>query len=310
MNDLVSIIVPIYNTEKYLRKCIESLINQQYKNIEIILVNDGSKDHSLHMCKEFSRKDNRIKIVNQNNMGLSAARNNGIKVAKGKFLMFVDGDDYVSPEFVSAALLNQKKWNSDIVIFNYDSIYDDKVEKYCQKAPEGIVPKERAMELIIDDSHAWNKLYKKELFNNIRYPVYKNYEDIFTTYRLFDIAKKISYVNDSTYFYIHRQMQGISIKRDPKNVEDLFSASLNRYMFLKKTFPRVAVTAQNSLLRFALIFLIYKDKTSNQELVNIAKKLLKNVNMTSKLSEKYKIIIRLYNIFPNATIRAIKKHKN
>lgn len=298
MKNLVSIIIPIYNAEEYLDKCINSVIDQNYKQIEIILVNDGSTDGSLKICQAFSKKDSRIKVVSQANGGLSAARNTGMKVANGEFYMFVDGDDFVSSDFCKSAIFSQQKYNSDIVIFDYKNIYPNKFENYSQNIDEGLVSKKSAMELIINDSHAWNKLYRSNLFNNIEYPIGRNYEDILTTYKLVELSNTVSYIAESTYFYVHRENVGISVSRSPKNMEDLFYANLNRFNFYKKNYPDVAATAEASLVRFAFLFLIYRNKKSNRNLVSNAKRILKNKDFTKKLDFKHRLAIFLYNLMP------------
>ena len=304
---LISIIIPVYNNEKYLKKCIQSIINQTYKKIEIILINDGSTDNSLEICNAFYKNDSRIKVLDQINGGLSAARNTGINNATGEFFMFVDGDDFVSENFCEAAISNQRKLNSDIVIFNYKNIYQDKIELYSQNVSEGIVPKDKAMELIINDSHAWNKLYKANLFKGIRYPVGRNYEDILTTYKLIDKSKKISYVNKSTYYYVHREKIGISASRSSKNVEDLFFANVKRFNFYKNKYPNAASKAEKSLISFAFIFLVYRDQKTDSNLVDIAKKILKNRKLIKKLDIKHRIAIYMYQCLPKIVFYKIIK---
>ena len=122
MEDLVSIIIPVYNTEKYLSKCLESVINQTYKNLEIILINDGSTDKSKEICESFAKKDKRIQILNKENSGVSSARNHGMRLAKGQYIAFIDGDDYAEENYIEELLKNLKQTESDCVLCGYNRV--------------------------------------------------------------------------------------------------------------------------------------------------------------------------------------------
>ena len=208
MNDLISIIVPVYNIEKYLQKCIKSIINQTYKNIEIILVDDGSKDNSGKICDEFKQIDNRIKVIHKENGGLSDARNAGLKIAKGEYIGFVDSDDYIAQDMFETLYKLAKENNADISIVSFYEIYNGKVIGVRDfKSLEEMDKIEAMKELLIDtkiQSYAWNKLFKKELFENIEFPTNKNFEDIATTLLLFEKANKVMLLEDPKYYYVRR----------------------------------------------------------------------------------------------------------
>ena len=121
-NELISIVVPVYNVEKYLKRCLDSLVNQTYKNIEIILVNDGSTDSSLEICKGYAKKDSRVKIISKKNEGLGYTRNEGINIAKGIYIAFIDSDDYVDENFYEKLYVSAKKYNSDMVYASFKSV--------------------------------------------------------------------------------------------------------------------------------------------------------------------------------------------
>ena len=134
-NEVVSIIIPIYNVEAYLRQCLETVIHQTYPNLEIILVNDGSPDQSEEICKEFFRKDARIRYVRQENGGLSAARNTGIELATGDYITFIDPDDWVTEDYVEVLYRQLKKYDADVSVANYN-LYDDSSSKYLIKVTD------------------------------------------------------------------------------------------------------------------------------------------------------------------------------
>jgi len=182
MSDLISIIIPVYNVEKYLERCVKSVINQTYKNLEIILVDDGAKDNSGKMCDELSKLDSRIKVIHKENGGLSDARNFGLKIATGDYIGFVDSDDYIADDMYETLYHTIKNNNADISIVSFYEMYKEKVIGVRDSGNLEILSKQEAMkELLIDtkiQSYAWNKLFKKELFNDLKFPTGKNFEDI------------------------------------------------------------------------------------------------------------------------------------
>jgi glycosyltransferase involved in cell wall biosynthesis len=209
MSELISVIVPIYNVEAFLTQCVDSLIKQNYKNIEIILVDDGSTDNSSQICDEYAKNDNRIISIHKENGGLSSARNAGLDIAKGKYIAFVDSDDFVSADYLESMYNNLKKYNKDISICGSSHYYDKGVIKKI--ALQDVVlnlNKEEAHKYayIIGyyDVGMWNKLFKYELFNNIRFPLKKKSEDIFILYKLIDKSNGIYYNSDSKYYYRQR----------------------------------------------------------------------------------------------------------
>lgn len=208
----VSIVVPVYNVSQYLRVCIDSLINQTYPNCEIILVDDGSKDDSGEICDEYALKYSNINVLHKQNGGLSDARNSGLKMCTGEFVMFIDSDDYVSENLVERLIDKYKETNADIVICDYKDVWDDKYNFSQEKANYSISVMsniEAVKVLIFGEKHgmvpAWNKLYKKELLNEKElYPIGKIHEDCYTTYKLMLKADKICYINEKLYAYRHR----------------------------------------------------------------------------------------------------------
>lgn len=215
---LVSVIVPAYNLEKYLAKCLQSIIGQTYPHLEIIVVDDGSTDDTAKIIERFFKKDSRIKILRQQNQGLSMARNKGIKIATGEFIALVDGDDMVAPNFIEELLKrlyadgNYAGYSSrrlaDIAVCGYQVIHPDHKDNIT--IPEAsLTGSEATIKCLIEqedyDVLAWNKLYRRSLFQNIAYPAGQNHEDNLTTYKLLAAAKTVIYFNTPLYYYYKRK---------------------------------------------------------------------------------------------------------
>ena len=232
-NKLVSIVLPIYNVEKYIKYCLETVINQTYKNIEIILVDDGSTDMSGTICDEYERKDSRIKVIHKENGGLSDARNAGLKIANGEYITFVDSDDCIAYNFIEILVTMMEKNNAEISICNYKSVEEDfslkeknledninKVHTFnnieCIK--EMYFAKIKGLEFV-----AWGKMYLKKLFlnNEIIYPKGKIHEDTYTTYKLIYNAKKIVFNEMKLYYYRQRNGSIMNTKFNIKYLDKL-----------------------------------------------------------------------------------------
>lgn len=206
-NDMISIVVPIYNVEKYLPQCVNSLLNQTYKNLEIILVDDGSLDKSGEICDEFSKNDNRIIVIHKENNGLSSARNAGLEIAKGDYIGFVDSDDWLDETMYETLLKLITDNDSDISCCKFfktaDS--DEKIPVNDNETIQSFTNIEGLnnfyTDLYTQTVVAWNKLYKRNLFDNVVYPIGKIHEDEGTTYKLFYKANKITYTNRPLYYY-------------------------------------------------------------------------------------------------------------
>lgn len=207
MFEKVSVIVPIYKVEKYIKECIESIINQSYKNLEIILIDDGTPDNCGIICDDYSIIDKRIRVIHKKNGGLSSARNAGLDIATGGYILFVDSDDTISTNMIFEMVEVSQKYNADIVCcdFGINSL------KKCTDSEQKIyaMSKEQAIINLFDEVgykfYAWNKLYKSEILKNIRFPEGRIYEDIKTIYLAFKQANNIVYLKKELYAYRIRQ---------------------------------------------------------------------------------------------------------
>lgn len=222
MDDLISIIVPIYKIEDYLEKCVNSISDQTYRNLEIILVDDGSPDQCGEICERMKEKDSRIKVLHKVNGGLSDARNAGIKAANGKYIAFVDGDDYVHKDYIKNMYKAIIEENADVSLCSFTVIEGNhvlKVEKVSDKkcSMDG---SELLKKVLTDTGYkyvvAWNKLYKSELFQKHLFAKGKIYEDEYINFELFWDVKKVTLIPDDLYYYIRRQgsIQGSSMTWD------------------------------------------------------------------------------------------------
>lgn len=222
----ISVIVPVHNVEDYLEQCLQSLITQNYSDIEILLVDDGSTDRSSHICDSYAVKDNRIKVFHTINRGVAAARNTGIENAKGDFLMFVDGDDWVEPEFCSISLRVALKEDADVVMFGF---FKEGFRTKNHSKPElrgEIVFQDRFMLYgKLKSSFAWNKIYRRELFDDVRFPEGYTYEDIPVAYRIFYKSAKLWYIDDILYHYRTRD-GSITSTKTHKNENDRYETRM------------------------------------------------------------------------------------
>ncbi|MFA9376694.1 MAG: glycosyltransferase family 2 protein [Lachnotalea sp.] len=219
MNELVSVIVPIYNVENYIRRCINSIINQNYTNLEIILVDDESPDKCPEICEEYRDIDKRIKVIHQKNAGLSGARNAGIKVAKGEYIAFVDSDDFIDAEFIRILYQAIKDTKSDIAMCKYEYVKGDHMTQSKKPGENTVYTGVEMIENMysLDGAFfivAWNKLYRITLFDTICYPKGRIHEDEATTHRLYYEAKQAVFVDRFLYGYF---VGGESITRKKFN---------------------------------------------------------------------------------------------
>lgn len=233
--DLISIIVPIYNVESYVEQCIASLTAQSYERIEIILVDDGSTDSCPEICDGWAEKDSRITVIHKQNGGLSDARNTGIEVARGDFLMFIDGDDYVFPTMCKSMLQTACEFQADIVVSNFVYIYPDGTRKYyrsempkqcvCYTGKGAFIEYFKTFRL--DFMIAPNKLYRRTLFfdgDRIRFPLGRLGEDAHTSYRILYAANCVAVISEAFYCYVQRP-GSIMDRYDAKFVQDTIACA-------------------------------------------------------------------------------------
>lgn len=298
--DLISVIVPIYNVDKYLNKCIQSIVNQTYKKLEIILVDDGSTDRSSIICDEWKKKDNRIKVIHQQNKGAGFARNVALDLANGDFITFVDSDDYISPIFCEY-LLSLFEENVDIVECEYIDVYSNEMEiNDAIEVKVEMFDVINAMRKHISDCYfkqiIWNKLYRANIVKNIYFPIDKKIDDEFWTYRVIGNSRKL--VHSSKKLYAYRQqnssvMHSIDIKTRIQGID----AKIERLAYIKKFFPELEIEGYLSLAYSTLYIgqiLLHDAAKENKGLIVDLQSIFKNNNIKITKIRSYKSLFWIF----------------
>ena len=293
---LISIIVPIYKVEKYLNKCVESLVMQTYKNLEIILVDDGSPDNCPIICDEWARKDARIKVIHKPNGGLSDARNCGIDVATGEYIMFVDSDDAITKNACEVLSKTLEKNNNDFVmgavnLVNEGSCPVDNVQAHFN---EHYYDREKVINEIYKTSISYlviacAKLYKRALFDNLRFKVGKLHEDEFLFHHLMFRVNSFTYIDYPVYNYLIRA-DGIMGSASEKNLQNSMEAFCDRYEFMQANLPENKEKNVNMYLFNLRSF--YVSKRVNKNFRKLIKKEFKKIY---KEPVKKNILNKLFN---------------
>lgn len=268
---LISVIVPVYNVQKYLERCLDSILRQTYQKLEIILVDNGSTDASGRICDSYAARDERIKVIHTDNLGVSHARNTGVEAARGELLGFVDSDDCIAPDMYETLLRNLIKEDADISVCGIYQCFGENpgvAESDFNSELEVVTPYE-AISVALENScsyYLWNKLYKRELFSKIRFPVGKIYEDAFIMVRLLDCAKRIVYAKWPGYFYI-RRADSLTLSGYDRKELDLVEACAFNLSYVKEKHPELADRANYRLLRayFYVLDKMPADKLSKED---------------------------------------------
>lgn len=328
MLPLITVVIPIYNVEKYLFKCVNSVINQTYNNLEIILVNDGSTDDCAKICEELLLLDDRILIINKENGGLSDARNTGIAKAKGEYISLIDSDDYVSKDYIEYLYNLLKSSDADISICNPKYVYEN--ENNCLVSiNKSIIKEMNSIEALSTmlyqnyyDTSAWGKLYKTSLFTNIFYPIGKLFEDLGTTYKLLLKANKIVFGNEEKYYYLQRENSISNNEFNCKKLDYLYFAE-EIYDYIIKEIPEIRNSASSRVISVCCNILLqlpndneYKNlkKEMYRKIIEKRRKLIwdKNVRKKNKIIIyisylPFNIFIKVFNIISKYNRRIILK---
>lgn len=303
MKKLISIIVPVYNVEKYLIKCLESIVHQTYKNLEIILVDDGSTDLCGKICDEYALKDNRIKVIHKKNGGVSEAKNCGIEISKGDYLMFIDGDDFVDKSICEKLITISRKNNVDISMCDMYRVIGEKIinEPFCSKLKRNkilngkLVLKEFFRKYSTELYSGCNKLYKREIFfnrNKIRFPVGKVFEDMHINYKLYFMAKNIIIISDRLYYYVKRNNSITTRRHTERDVLSRLDFIKDIKLFSKNVNSDIKECIQVAILRiyFEILYFCLKDRIFDDRFfIKISSKILsmkkiyRNKNIPKKI---------------------------
>ena len=278
---LISVIVPVYKVEAYLDKCISSIVNQTYQNLEIILVDDGSPDNCPAMCDAWAERDQRIKVIHKANGGLSDARNAGMEVATGELMGFVDSDDWISPDMYQLLYENMIEHDSDIAVCGVEVVWEDGTpSRKLTKEGCCVLNAQEAMRAVIEESWikqpVWYKLYRADLIREIQFPVGKYHEDVFWSYQAIGRAKRVSVFDQSCYFYMQRNGsimgEGYSLKR-----LDALEAKVDRVQYVQQYVPELLKLAKCNLWFSCIYSMQMLMKYCNQDIQRAGKRITKTV---------------------------------
>lgn len=315
MNELISVIIPVYNVEQYVESCLNSVINQSYFNLEIILVDDGSTDKSGEICDQYALKDSRIKVIHEENAGLGEARNRGLRIASGDYICFVDSDDWIEEDYCKELVKAAERTNSDIAICGYNECFKDgKTPKVKYDDCFTTTGKEILHYTMTANSKywfnisVWNKLYKREIISGLWFKS-RVYEDIMYNAGSMYRANKIAYINQCLYNYrTNREGSIISKGFQRKTIEFEMKFKEERVEFFKRkneiklARDAEAVVIHDKLLYYAFMSL---SKDNYSEYIRKYKEDLRKSGFIA--DAKTNIALLIFKCFPQLWIKIIKK---
>lgn len=303
----VSVVVPIYKVEQYLRRCIDSLINQTYSNYEVILVDDGSPDKCGDICEEYATLHEKIRCFHKENGGLSDARNYGVTHARGEYIIFVDSDDYVSKDHIEYLVGLLYEYDADLAIAGFLPVKENTEfseieslknnfaeERVCMTTEEAMI---RMLYVKGYGVSAWSKIYPKELVLKYPYPRGRIYEDLATTYKIIGECKKVAYGGNPIYFYLQRSDSIMHQKIDEKHLAG-FTAANEQLQYMEKNYPNAINAAHCRYARKVFEFMprvVYSQyKKENQKIF---------IRLREELKPHYRYVISDRNVWNAAKVR-------
>ncbi|SEV86532.1 glycosyltransferase family 2 protein [Kaistella antarctica] len=316
---LISLIIPCYNAEQTLEKCLDSVIQQSFLNLEIIIVDDGSTDRTSTIYEQFESEDKRIKIIRQENYGVSKARNKGVKAATGKYICFVDSDDWVEPNYCSELHNLLVTENADISIV--EASYEDENGNVIFNKPtssEKIFDGKRALILLLEDevvqSHPWGKLYKATFLKSVSFPEnLKCFEDYSTLFKIFDKAVKVVKSDEKLYHYIQHE-DSLSHNLSPQTAYYFYLAIMEVFNFWQNTTPlhNQGSITKNIIRKLLMVLKRIIRNTSKEELQAEKEKIRQSFKSFLKYPVKdigveYYFYLRLYYYYPKLYAKLISK---
>lgn len=325
---MITVIVPVYKVEEYLERCVDSILNQTYKNFEILLVDDGSPDNCGKICDEYANIDSRINVIHQKNGGLSAARNTGLnwfyEQNRSEYITFLDSDDWLHPDYLKVLMDGITENNVKISACNYKRTTDKiPYENYSDVEFETTTPENFLVNHSWQYNYAWGKIYHRSLFEDIRFPVGKYFEDSFTTYKLLHKCESLVYTPIQLYYYL---MNDSGISRSPWKPSELviFDAMQEQLQYYKEKGLQKAFEKEFELFIHHHAYQIVrikenkndlnKNKATLKEIKKDLKRYLKenkdkfNVhNMTYSYEAAYPITMKLYALASKLKAKLLRK---
>ena len=307
--ELISVIVPVYNVESYVAECIESIQNQTYMNLEIILVNDGSTDASGDICDKYAAYDERIQVIHKENAGVSAARNTGIEAANGDYIGFVDSDDYIAPTMYEDMLKLMAEHDLDIIECTAFRNNGDTNIEGCNNGSLEIFNRDEALKMAMYDCFVavWSQLYKRRVISDVRFPIGRKFEDSAVSYLFIANTKRVGHINRCLYYYRLNPNSTTQTSFDPKSRWDFVLGYEERLQYaIDHQLPYVDDC--NSLLMKAVLSCLtayYAKPTGNQVYYDKCKKMIE----TYRNDASYKLLNSKYKLFLWSFGRADWIHK-
>ncbi len=316
---LISVIVPIYGVEKYLEKCVQSIRKQTYTNLEILLVDDGSKDNCPALCDRYAEEDARIVVLHKQNGGLSSARNYALDRCKGEYITCIDADDYVALDMIEKLYAAMRNNKADMVCCRWKNLYEDGriTEAAKRKEPMRVVPREEAFEIMLyqidTDVCAWGKLYKKELFAGVRYPEGKLYEDFAVIFSLLEQTETVVFLEYDGYYYLQRE-SGIMRENFRKEKMVLIDFAEEMYTRIEQKHPNLQAAAACRAVRahFTIYLQIPGGKQFRRERKRIEENVKKwrNIVWKDKKADRGTKMALLLSCFSFRMLYRMKNIKN
>ena len=312
--DLISVIVPIYQVEPYLDRCVKSIVNQTYKNIEIILVNDGSPDGCPAICDAWAERDSRINVIHKENGGLSDARNAGLAVAAGELISFIDSDDWIEPDFLTALYDAMEQTSAEIAecATTYAAEDGTAIRIREETLPSPLDRMEALRRLVLEDGvyqTVWNKLYRRKVIQDVPFAVGKYNEDEFWTYQVFDRIKKLAIVETPLYNYLQRGTSIIGVGYNLRRLDGL-EARFQRMNYLQKYDELANLTRQQFTLDCIWHLQCALRCLSGQERQIAQNAILALKRQTAKVTQKdlilnleYRIWYAMFRLMPVCTAK-------
>lgn len=268
---MISVIVPVYKVEKYLDKCVQSILAQTYRDFELILVDDGSPDSCPQMCDEYAKKDNKVRVLHKKNGGLSDARNVGTSIANGEWVTYIDSDDYVADDYLEVLNALIKKHNAEIAVTGISVFYEGETPKTQKRVKEYLYTGEKALEKMLYqdtlDTSACAMLLPIELAKQNPFPYGKYHEDEFTTYKYYVSANKVAVTTKKQYFYLQRK--GSIMHAFGQSSLDELEAADNLVKYCRENFPHIEAAAQSKKFSdYCQVYLSVKEDSLSNSVKN------------------------------------------
>lgn len=293
----LSIIVPVYKVEQYIHKCVDSILNQTFTDFELILVDDGSPDNCGKICDEYAQKDERVRVIHKENGGVSSARNMGIDDAKGEYISFIDPDDWIELNMYEEIFNYVDENKMDIACFEVYEVKGNKCSAHYRFESNKVFEKEEALfDILVDviDNSPCNKFYKKSVWENVRFPIGRRFEDVATIYKTFHKSTKVGYVKNAFYYYLKREGSAIALSFDAQRRFENFLGYKERYEFAQQNCKDAVEKCKMFAVKTALSAITAESAGSGSMKAADKKVLmdfLKNIGEVKHLSGKNKMLL-------------------